>query len=535
MNLTVRSKVKNYMKQDEKEKKRRRIYVDVGLTEKVNRYGQANEEYVKAYTGYEWENKRTGQHGTAKGHKQVAQSKVNPKYKEQNYKQQAGFNAEIDIVAKTNANNIIQGKSTRVRRSNDVGRGNDTQVDIGAINRQGDYIIEADGSVHRGVQIKFSGKTMTPEDIQRTAKLNVNRMRPHGRWAKYKCDIGVPSEQYGPMWQYAQQQSAYARQQAAKYRSQGDVDKAKKYEQTASEYEDCYRRIKDSGVTSEEAMFARKHPILHTAKRIGETSHAAGIEQASSSAMISGVLSATRGALAIIRGEKTYKEVAGDIAVDSAKGAVHGYGMTVTGAALKGIMSASPDKVVQGIARTNAPALFVSGITGTAKSFSRYLHGKINALELAEEIGENGVGLVASTWGSALGTLVLPGIGTVAGGLVGSIASSIIYQGAMKTLREERASERRREKIVKWAAEAKLCMEQENRALARQAHTLHLQRAEAFSTGLCLLQKSESNKDINAYLQGMKYILGAFDVSADFRSEKELDDFMRNPNKKLIF
>ena len=61
------------MKQDEKEKKRRRIYVDVGLTEKVNRYGQANEEYVKAYTGYEWENKRTGQHGTAKGHKQVAQ------------------------------------------------------------------------------------------------------------------------------------------------------------------------------------------------------------------------------------------------------------------------------------------------------------------------------------------------------------------------------------------------------------------------------------------------------------------------------
>lgn len=159
----------------------------------------------------------------------------------------------------------------------------------------------------------------------------------------------------------------------------------------------------------------------------------------------------------------------------------------------------------------------------------------INALELAEEIGENGVGLIASTWGSTLGTLVLPGIGTVAGGLVGSIVSSIIYQGAMKTLREERASERRREKIVKWAAEAKLCMERENRALARQAHTLHLQRAEAFSTGLCLLQKSESNKDINAYLQGMQYILGAFGVSADFRSEKELDAFMRNPNKKLIF
>lgn len=54
MNLIVHSKVKiNYMKQDEKEKKRRRIYADVGLTEKVNRYGQANEEYVKAYTGYE--------------------------------------------------------------------------------------------------------------------------------------------------------------------------------------------------------------------------------------------------------------------------------------------------------------------------------------------------------------------------------------------------------------------------------------------------------------------------------------------------
>ena len=70
--------------------------------ELINRYGEAIHEYIKAYTGYQWENKETGQSGFAKGHKQVAQSKINSQYKEQNIKQQAGFSAEIDIVAKTN-------------------------------------------------------------------------------------------------------------------------------------------------------------------------------------------------------------------------------------------------------------------------------------------------------------------------------------------------------------------------------------------------------------------------------------------------
>lgn len=517
-----------------KRKKEIQAIETLNCAEQIDRYGQANEEYIKAYTGYEWANEKTGQHGFAKGHKQIAQSKINPKYKEQNYKQQAGFSAEVDIVAKTNAENIIQGKSDRVRRSNDVGRGNDTQIDIGTINGQGDYIIDANGKVSQGIQIKFSGKTLTEAELQRTAKTNVNRMRPKGKWGRYD-NIGVPAEQYEPMRQYAKNESIKARQRAADYRKRGNIEQAQKCEQTAREYESCYHRIKNTEVTSKEAMFARKHPVLHTAKRIGETSHQAGLEQMPSSALISGAVTAAQGVVAVARGEKSYADLAKEVAVDSAAGAIQGYGTTFAGATLKGVMSASSHQVVKNLAKTNAPGLLVSGIYGTAKSFRRYIHGDINELELAESIGENGIGIVASSWGATAGTMVMPGIGTVVGGLAGSMVSAIIYQGAMKTLHKERLSNARRIQVEKWAREAERQLKKENQELRRRNHSLHLQREQAFTDGLNLLVESEKKNNVTAYLQGIQQIVQAVGGSISFHSERDIDNFMRDPTKKLQF
>ena len=99
--------------------------------------------------------------------------------------------------------------------------------------------------------------------------------------------------------------------------------------------------------------------MLHTAKRIGETSHEAGMEQLPSSVAISGAISAAQNFVAIQRGEKTYAEATKDIVVDSATGAAKGYLTTSSGAALKGIMLSSSDKIVKAAAKTNAPAMIV--------------------------------------------------------------------------------------------------------------------------------------------------------------------------------
>ena len=68
-----------------------KVAIEGAATETVQLYGTAGKEHLVAYSGIDNEN------GTelAKGLKQIADSNVNPNYKKQNIKQQAGFAAEI--------------------------------------------------------------------------------------------------------------------------------------------------------------------------------------------------------------------------------------------------------------------------------------------------------------------------------------------------------------------------------------------------------------------------------------------------------
>ncbi len=82
------------MKEDSKKNKRSGLVdsiIGVQTTENVERYGRAGAEYLKGYKGVLDDNGQVLQ----KGLKQVSESKVNPEFRYQNIKQQAGFSAEI--------------------------------------------------------------------------------------------------------------------------------------------------------------------------------------------------------------------------------------------------------------------------------------------------------------------------------------------------------------------------------------------------------------------------------------------------------
>ena len=89
-----------------------------------------------AYTGIDNENGKT----LVKGLKQVSQFAVNPDYAWQNYKQQAGFSAEIKEVANTNAENIIKGSKIYKVRMDDRGSVNDPLFDFELIDEKGNAI-----------------------------------------------------------------------------------------------------------------------------------------------------------------------------------------------------------------------------------------------------------------------------------------------------------------------------------------------------------------------------------------------------------
>ena len=111
--------------------------IGIMTTENIERYGRASSEYIKGYKG------EIAQDGTVlkKGLKQVYESKVNPDFRYQNIKQQAGFSAEIHYVDKENANSIINKTNKTIYRSNDLGRGNDPEFDVLSIDENGNPIV----------------------------------------------------------------------------------------------------------------------------------------------------------------------------------------------------------------------------------------------------------------------------------------------------------------------------------------------------------------------------------------------------------
>lgn len=518
----------------DKNKKNKTSFININ-SEVANRYGEAVHEYGKAYTGYEWKNQVTGQTGFAKGFKQVAQSKINKKYEYQNLKQQSGFSAEIAVTAKVNAENIINKSSRRISRSNDVGRGNDMQVDIADINKMGDFIITNDGKIKNGVQLKFSGKYASQADIELSAKNNVKKMLPNGKWKQYKCDIAVPSEQYEPMKQFAKAESEKYHNWAERQRKQGNIAKADLFDKRAKEYDDCSRRIKDSGISSESAMFIRKHPKLYTAKKIGEIAHQAGINQAQASAVIGGTISATRGAYDVLSGKKTISEVTKDIAVASAYSAVNNYTVTASTVALTGIMRTSKNGMIKAISRTNTPALFIQSIAEVSKSVKKFICGEIDEKALVEELGEKGVGMVASSWGAAVGTAIMPGIGSVVGGTVGYMASSILYQGVMKVYEQEDLSQKRRKQVQLFVDVARKQMLDEQKNLAKQIHNKYTHREHIFRQSLQLIEQGDNINNFNMFLKGMEQITAEIGSSLQFKTFQEIDSFMRDSSRKLDF
>ena len=115
------------MEREEKEEQRKQqSLLQAGLAgaqaDTVQRYGAAVKEHAVAYTGVDRE---TGQK-LAKGLKEISKSKVNPDYRDQNIRQQAGFSAEVKTQARENAEKAIQNKTAqRTVRTDDMSKQSD--------------------------------------------------------------------------------------------------------------------------------------------------------------------------------------------------------------------------------------------------------------------------------------------------------------------------------------------------------------------------------------------------------------------------
>ncbi|MGU2128316.1 hypothetical protein ACSEUK_24815 [Pseudomonas aeruginosa] len=539
--------------QDEVTRDMARTATALSASETVSRFGSANAEYLKGYTGIDNE---TGQR-FAKGLVDIAKHKVNadPEFAKQNIKQQAGYSAEVAATSRDNAEAIISGSKVRTSRSDDLAQ-------YGKNHNVVDRMKLLDGQIIEGseAQMKFVGKRN--QLFERIA-------REDGKFSRYRgVKLELPSEQFDGAAEFCKHRAQRLRkqadiiehgrpakaaalrlkagqmesshpEQAARLRNQaeqiehGKPAVAAKLRREADNYEQLANDVSDSGLTTQDAIFYREHPKIATALDIARTSHKAGVEGAKYGALIGGVISLLTNAFSVAQEKKQLGEAAQDVATDTTKAAALGYGTAFAGSALKGSLQQSSNRTLRTLSGTNAPALAVTICLSLGSSVKRYVTGEISEAQLLSEVGEKGAGMLSGSMMAALGQLAIPVpfVGAAVGGMIGYALSSFFYQSALEAARGVELSRQQLERVraIESAARDRIADEQ----AALDTFTRHEipQLRQETQRLFDIVSNSTSNVDgLAAAINEYATLLGK---QLQFQSMSEFEDFM-NSDQPLI-
>lgn len=488
-----------------------RLGVALATNETVSRFGNAGTEFIKGYRGVDNE---TGQQ-FAKGLADIAQHNVNPDPAEavKNIKQQAGFAAEVATTSRDNAEAIIQGSEVRTSRSDDLpqyGRNHNVVDRVQVLNGE---IIEGSQA-----QMKFVGdRDLLFERIA----------REDGKFARYRgIKLELPSEQFEGAEQYCRDEADTLHQQADVVQQKGNPGEADRLRRKADNYEQLADNVKDSGLTTEEAIFYREYPKIATALDIAHTSHRAGMEGAKYGAIIGGCISLLQNGLSAAQGKKEMGEAAKDLAVDTAKAGALGYSTAFAGSAIKGVMQQSSRQTIRTLANTSAPTLVVNVCLSLGSSVKRYVTGEISEAQLLTEVDEKGAGMLSAGMMTTLGQLAIPVpfVGAAIGGMIGYTLSSLFYQSALDAARGAEISREvlKRTQAIQEAARARVAKEQFelDAFVCREIPQLQQATRQLFGSLGTVHQTADA---VSAAINQFATLLGK---QLEFQSMAEFDDFM---------
>ena len=507
-------------KKEKQHKTRQNIVSAVTGQEVVDRYGSAASEYIKSYKGWD---PNTGQ--LFKGLKQISQSRIDPENAYQNYKQQAGFAAEVIHISRENAQRIIDKQPNRLTRTDDLGLINNPQTDILELNGKG-YII-----LGSGAQMKFMGKFMTPREIRQSAKQNINKLISDKYYDKYsEQTILVPSEQYCLIKKLSFEEAHKLREKASSFRKEGLESKAAILEKRADRLENLNNRVDESNLTSREAMYARLSPNRFTVKEVLVTSHKGGMAQMQNAAIIGGSISLIQNISALYKNEKGLQDALKSVSKNTLNSAFMGYVAGGTGTAIRAACANSSKAGLKNVSRSNLPATIAVSVVEMAKSVRSLIKGEIDGVQFLEEIGEKGSGLAASSMGVTVGQILLPVpvVGALVGSMLGYTMSSIFYQQTLFVLKEEKLSKIRRIEIEYYCESAIKYMDKYEKILEKVLLSRRLKDDKAIKLFFEVFEPSIQNNDIEIFVASVSDLALYFGHVLEFQSFDEFDKFMCN-------
>lgn len=481
--------------------------VNIAISSELEKFGFANAEHFKTYTDLS----------------KIANSNINPEYADNNYHQQSGFAAEIKTTARTNAQNILDEKNTRISRTDDIGSVNHPQFDHVEVDKNGNPILDTAGNYTGGSQQKVF------KNLDSYRKL-------YGKEFNHYKDaiLDVPSDQISDIKADWDNQISKLEKQKQNRIDNGDSNKVNDLQKKIDDIKDAKSRLRDAKVSTEEAMEARKNHNISIAKDIGKISHKAGIESAKIGGAISGGINSAKNLYAFSKGDKTGKEALQDMAVDTSKATALAYASGATSSAIGGILKSSSNQIAQNLAKGNTPTVILQSGVILAKQTKNLLTGKIDANEFAKNIGQEGTTLATSLTGANLGavvgTAIMPGVGTIVGGVIGgmtaSIISSAVYSELQKSIHDTEISDKQRE-AIKAYCEDLIIQEKEYREYAMSIYDNYFDKKEleikdGFETISLAIQNGEN---IN---NGLAMIGNAFNVELKFNNAEEFKQHIKS-------
>lgn len=522
-------------KQDNGRKEQSSTLKNVGVAganaEVVDRYGSAVKEHFVAYSGSDNE---IGQQLT-KGLESISEHKVNPDYYDQNIKQQAGFSAEVKTAARESAEKRIQGDTNhRVTRTDDmvkqadgkgrtIGGKNEQLYDVAEVDANGIYI---EGS---GRQLKYVGGKAS----DCTQKLLSSKF---DKYRDADVPMEIPADFYDDVNAELSQKMQQLQEQIIKAEENGKNEVAEKHRQRLRKIEKTKQNLRKGKLTNEEAIEARLHPKLSTAKDVVKVAHRAGVEGAAIGAAVGGGVAFIQNAVDVVKGDKTPGEAALNVVGSIGKAGALGYSTSFVGSAVKGAMQNATSTYVRALSKTNLPSTIVVSVLEVGKTLTRYGKGTIDGTQCLTELGEKGVGMLggsaAATVGAAMGSVV-PVVGTIIGGLVGSMAgyalSTAYYNELTSTLNDAKLAHEERLIIEAECEESIRAIKEYRLQIDIAVNNYLCEHIESFRTAFSEMQTAYQTGDVDGFIKGTNRVTKQLGGDPLFESKVECDLLMSSP------
>lgn len=481
-------------------------------------YARAVKEHIVAYVGKDNE---TGKE-LKRSLKKISKYKVNPDYENNNLHQQAGFSAEVKETARENAESILKGKSHQTYRTDDKGHVNDPLYDLKKYDAHDN---EIPGS---GVQMKFVGSS--PEECLKKL-LSKNYQKYYDANAK----IEVPKDYYQGVLKQADEQIADLQKQMNHANASGNEALASKLEGKINKLKKVKQSVKPSKVTTSEAMEARTHPKMSTAKDIGRLSHEAGIKGLKTAAAISFTLSGVQNFIDVLQGKKSKLEAVKDTTITTAESAAAGYVTTSVATAAGGVLQNSSLNMVRQIGKSNAPMAVATIVISSAKTINQWLHDEISGEECEKRIWRIAVTLEGSILFGEIGKglIPVPYVGGFIGGMVGFVVTGIMYDELMKSYDELQMAQDERRKVEKICEKIKEAIRTYRKEMNDSWDQCFQDYKLSFDLAFEQICEGMEKGDTNLVFDGMNGISETCGVKPEFPTKEDAEDAISDPDSKL--